>query len=241
MAYISRLEGMVQEAARPLAKALCNYISDNTEEDPNLILTQGVCCDASNILSIYANRQGFDMTPVRRDIPAHLLPLGLSLGIEPSHVLLHNEDEGVGVDPTYLQYLCLVGLTHGLRRAPEVNSKLMKLFPEKKIAIFRLGEAAVFGETVAKFALEVRERARNALAMLSRDEFIAQIGEYQQRIVERQAQLLDAPEATVDKFFGELWLAERYAPYPISHQVAKYGIDPQRVINRYGAIVDTMQ
>ncbi len=136
-AEIVRIEPQLSEVLR------CN-VSGGAE---GLELRSSVCGFASNVLAKYINHQKLAMA-----VPK----MGMSFGenkLIPKrmrrHVLV--ETEAAMLDPTWGQFMTLVGLD---TRQAAAHDTLKKLYPERRVAVIPRGTERVFGERFASFALE---------------------------------------------------------------------------------------
>ncbi len=228
MAQISRFEGAVREAEIPLARALAKsgYAQCSSERD---VLLRGNCGLASNVLRVHLGRLGFDAHNMKRS--------------DPSHVLIHHEDEGA--DATHLQFLSRIGVSSLLARVPGVYDQVLDLLPERKIAVYDINDSSLFGESVVRLALELKPKLEPLLveagvllesSQNTNDQMAGSFLPY-------YTDLMTKPDEQIDEYYRTLWDTKEYTPFPpevIAEQYKMSAAVLQDIHDMHETIADAM-
>lgn len=157
-------------------------------------LSGSICGFASTVLARYlAEKKLTDPTVMIGEI-ADPLPMYYPTRMR-FHVLIHTED--TTIDPTYTQFLSLVGLT------PQLAAKshsAAKLYPQRRVAVIERGKEREFGERFADIALssvahiaQERRKLKDAIAWPAEDACVWM------------------PEDEAFEFLSGIWERNRYA------------------------------
>lgn len=147
------------EALEPHLDEVMQFV-DEAHAPEGLRLSDSVCVFASNVLARFLTEKGLATSMVMIGQPVEPFPDHYPARMR-FHSLIHTDE--VVIDPTYTQFMALVGLTHELATKSAVARSL---YPTRKIAVINRGEERAFGERFANHALSSIETIANARRQL---------------------------------------------------------------------------
>ena len=162
-----------------------------TDQEP---LAQTCCGFATDLLQAHLKRQGID---TERHIAAPpLLPKTYN-GRKREHVVLRTEDN-VFIDPTYQQFMNLVGYTHQLGNH---GVNLQELLPPAVIMTYDHLQFKKVGNLLAQHALGRRKQ-------------IIELGEAHGVLPDNvESPLMQASAAPLHAVYKDIWNPEHYSPF----------------------------
>ncbi|QQS22248.1 hypothetical protein IPM09_01745 [Candidatus Saccharibacteria bacterium] len=192
---MSRELQQIADKATPLVEGAIHSYLQHSGVNANRTLRSQVCGLASAVLGTHlADEYGIETDQYIAVLQAYPRTDGYTM----THVLLRERQTGATIDPSYTQFLGLVGLSQYVLDAMPA---LERFCPASKIAVIDKGEELTFGIRYAEYAIRVAPSVRTEL------------GRTGVTLMPPMGSLLQATDRYVHQVYDSIWTPGLYQPY----------------------------
>jgi hypothetical protein len=188
------LQRIVDEATLLVERAVHSHVLYAGGNSNNTLRSQ-VCGLASAVLGTHlADQYGIETDQYIAVLQEYPPTDGYAM----THVLLRERQTGATIDPSYTQFLGLVGLSQYVLDAMPA---LERFCPASKIAVIEKGEELTFGIRYAEHAIRVAPSVR------------VELGRAGVTLMTPMGSLLQATDRHIHQVYDSIWTTGLYQPY----------------------------